>query len=257
MEKISVVIITFNEEQNIARCLNSVKNIADEIVVVDSFSTDNTESICAELGIKFIKHKFEGYILQKNYALAQASNDIVLSLDADEELSEELQNSILKTKNNFVGDGYYMNRLTKIGKKWIKHSGWYPDTKLRLFNRKKGKWGGLDPHDEFRFFQKSDQKKSVLKLKGDLLHHSFNSFDDLEKQTLNFAKLSAKAYYDNGRKAHLLKILLNPLLRFTRDYFFNKGIINGKMGLKVSFNNAKATYLKYKFLRNIRNISDS
>lgn len=245
MNKISVVIITLNEERDIARCLNSVKEIADEIVVVDSFSTDKTEDICAKFNAKFIKHKFEGYILQKNFALTQAANNIVLSLDADEELSVELQKSILEIKKDFQADGYSMNRITRIGEHWIKHSGWYPDTKLRLFDCSKGEWAGLNPHDEFKYFKTAN----IQKLHGDLLHHSFYSFEELEKQTVNFARLGAKAYYEKGKKAPLLKVWFNPVLRFTRDYIFNKGVFNGKLGLKVSLNNAKATYLKYNNLR--------
>jgi glycosyltransferase involved in cell wall biosynthesis len=245
MEKISVVIITLNEERDIGRCLASVKAIADEIVVVDSFSTDITEEICKEYKTKFIQHKFENYISQKNWALEQTENDIVLSLDADEELSEELQTSILEVKNDFNIDGYTMNRLTRIGDKWIKHSGWYPDTKLRLFNRKKGRWTGLNPHDEFKY----DQKASIRKLRGDLLHHSFYSFEELEKQTEKFAKLGAIAYYEKGKKSALFNVIASPTVRFIRDYFFNRGIFYGMMGLKVSLNNAKATYLKYKYLR--------
>lgn len=247
MNKISVVIITLNEERDISRCLKSVKEIADEIVVVDSFSTDKTEDICAKFNSKFVKHKFEGYILQKNFALTQASNNIVLSLDADEELSVELQKSILEIKKDFNADGYSMNRITRIGDDWIKHSGWYPDTKLRLFDRSKGEWMGLNPHDEFRYFVPSNVKR----LNGDLLHHSFYSFEELKKQTVNFAKLGAKAYYEKGKKAPLLKVWFNPVLRFTRDFIFNKGMFNGKLGLKVSLNNAEATYLKYKNLREI------
>ena len=117
MEKLSVVIITLNEEKNIQRCLNSVKHVADEIVVVDSLSTDNTEQICQSYGVKFIKHKFDDYVTQKNYANSKASYDYILSLDADEALSEELEKSVLNAKVVFDVDGYTMNRLTNyIGK---------------------------------------------------------------------------------------------------------------------------------------------
>ena len=247
MERISVVIISLNEERDIGRCLASVKEIADEIVVVDSYSTDSTEEICKSFNANFIQHKFEGYILQKNYALTKAKFDMVLSLDADEELSEELKQSILSVKKKFKADGYKMNRLTRVGDKWIKHSGWYPDTKLRLFNRKKGEWTGLNPHDEYKYFEDS---KLVL-LKGDLLHHSFYDFDELEKQSDNFARLGAKAYYEKGKKAPFLKVIFNPALRFGRDYFFNGGVIHGKTGLKISINNAKSTFKKYKYLREL------
>ena len=119
--KLSVVIITFNEEKNIARCLEAAKPIADEIVVVDSFSKDKTKEICLSYGVKFVEHAFEGHIQQKNYAITEASSPYVLSLDADEVLSEELQKSIANAKNNWQYDGYYINRVTNYCGKWIKH----------------------------------------------------------------------------------------------------------------------------------------
>lgn len=250
MVNISVVIITFNEERNISRCIKSVLKIADEIVVVDSFSTDKTVEISKSFGAKVITHEFNSYIDQKNYALQQSEYNIVLALDADEELSETLKNSILQVKKNgFQYEGYSMNRLTRIGNKWINHSGWYPDTKLRLFDKTKGKWAGLNPHDEFVYHDKS----KIQKLTGDLLHHSFYSFEELKKQSDKFARLGAEAYFKKGKKAPLLKIIFNPVLRFIRDYFFNKGIFHGINGLKVSYNNSHSTYLKYKYLQSIYN----
>ncbi|NOY50777.1 MAG: glycosyltransferase family 2 protein [Chlorobi bacterium] len=247
MQRISVVIISLNEERDIARCLRSVKRIADEIVVVDSFSTDSTGVICKSLGANFIEHGFRSYIEQKNFALTCAKYDKILSLDADEELSEELINSILEVKKEFARDGYSMNRLTRIGDKWINHSGWYPDTKLRLFDRNKGEWAGLNPHDEFRYYDKA----SVQRLDGNLLHHSFYSFEELEKQTDRFAKLGARAYYEKGKKAAVAKVALKPSMRFARDYFFNGGFLHGKIGFKVCINNARSTYLKYKYLHQL------
>jgi len=140
MPKLSVVIITLNEEKNIGRCLESVKDIADEIVIVDSFSTDRTEEICLRYNARFIKHEFVGHIEQKNWAIEQASYLHVLSLDADEELSERLKKSILEVKGNWKHDGYYFNRLTNYCGKWIRHTSWYPARKLRLWDRSKGKW---------------------------------------------------------------------------------------------------------------------
>jgi len=248
MDKISVVIITLNEERIISRCLESVKEIADEIVVVDSFSTDKTIEICKSYGAKIDKHEFHSYIDQKNYALSQSSNNIVLSLDADEELSDELKKSILNLKSEGINfSAYSMNRLTRIGNKWINHSGWYPDTKIRLFDKTKGKWEGLNPHDEFVILNNN----GVYKLKGNILHHSFYSFKELKTQTKRFAKLSAEAYFHKGKKAPIVKVVFNPFLRFIRDYIFNRGILHGKTGIKVCYNNAQSTYLKYKYLHDL------
>ncbi len=245
MEKLSVVIITFNEELNIKRCLDSVIEVADEIIVVDSFSTDNTEDICSNYNLKFIKQEFLGYIEQKNFALSFASNDYVLSLDADEALSNELQKSILSEKNNFFAAGYSMNRLTNYCGSWIKHCGWYPDTKLRLFNHKLGKWGGINPHDEFKF----DSTNKIKHLSGDILHFSYYTIDDHYKQVERFTDIAAVAYHKEGRKASVIKLWASPVIKFIRDYFFKLGILDGKMGFRISYISAGATYKKYKKLR--------
>lgn len=245
MEKISVVIITYNEERNIRRCLESVMPIADEIIVVDSLSTDRTEQICAELGVQFVKQKFLGYIEQKNYALKFAENEYVLSLDADEALSDELKNSLLEVKNNFSTQGYTMNRLTNYCGKWVRHCGWYPDRKLRLFNHKLGKWGGINPHDEFKFTQNEDIKH----LQGDLLHFSYYTIDDHYKQVEKFTDIAAKAYFDNGKKAYLLKLWISPVVKFIRDYVFLLGFMDGVTGLRICYISAMATYMKYYKLR--------
>ncbi|MTI29248.1 glycosyltransferase family 2 protein, partial [Cytophagales bacterium RKSG123] len=147
MKKISAVIITYNEEKNIQRCLESLKGVVDEIVVVDSLSTDNTKKICEKFDVHFIENPFEGHIEQKNYAMGCARNDYVLSLDADEALSPKLKESILKVKENWTADFYSFNRLNNYCGQWIRHSGWYPDKKIRLWDRRKGKWGGKNPHD--------------------------------------------------------------------------------------------------------------
>ena len=150
MPKISAVIITFNEEKYIEKCISSLEEIADEIIVVDSFSTDRTEDICGKFNVRFSKHKFDGYVEQKNYAMSLASYPYILSLDADEALSDELKKSILGIKDNLKYDGYIFNRLNNYCGKWIKHSRWYPDKHLRLFNSAKGKWTGPNPHDKFK-----------------------------------------------------------------------------------------------------------
>src|SRR5258706_12624584 len=143
---ISDVIITYNEEKKIGRCIDSLKGVADEILVIDSFSTDGTEALCLQKGVRFIKNEFEGYTEQKNFGNKQSQYDFILSLDADEELSAELKKSILDVKNHLEFDGYTMNRLSNYCGKWIHHSGWYPDPKLRLWRRAKGECGGNFVH---------------------------------------------------------------------------------------------------------------
>src|ERR1044072_6613958 len=142
--QLSVVIITFNEERNIGRCLDAVREIADDVVVVDSFSTDKTELICREKGARFVQHRFDGHIEQKNWVVTQAKFTHILSLDEDEAPDEELKNEILKAKADWKFDGYEMNRLTNYCGKWIRHCGWHPDTKFRFWDSRKGEWGGIN-----------------------------------------------------------------------------------------------------------------
>jgi glycosyltransferase involved in cell wall biosynthesis len=246
--KLSVVIITFNEEKNIERCLLSVKGIADEIVVLDSFSKDNTQAICEKHGVKFFQHAFDGHIQQKNRAITYASNPHVLSLDADEALDETLKASILEVKQNFVKDGYYMNRLTNYCGHWVKHCGWYPDTKLRLWDRSKGHWTGVNPHDKYELFAGD---KNTGHLKGDILHYSYYSVEDHYKQVDYFTNIASKAFFENGKKAPLFKLVVNPAAKFIDHYLLKLGFLDGKAGYLISKISAYATYLKYKKLRNL------
>ena len=150
MAGISAVIITLNEEKNIGRCLQSLKGVVDEIIVVDSGSTDKTQEIVNTYGAKFIVEPFKGYVAQKNFADAQASNDWVLSIDADEAITPELEMSIKHAKKNNELFAYQVSRLTNYCGKWIKHSGWYPDKKTRLYNKRKGKWVGEQIHESWQ-----------------------------------------------------------------------------------------------------------
>lgn len=242
----SVVIITFNEEKNIERCLLSVKEVADEVVVLDSFSKDATEEICARHGVKFFQHVFDGHIQQKNRAITYASNHHVLSLDADEALDGELVRSILEVKKNFVKSGYYMNRLTNYCGHWVKHCGWYPDAKLRLWDRTKGEWRGINPHDKYEMFEGD---KVTGHLKGDILHYSYFTIQDHYKQVEHFTNIAAKAYFEKGKKAPFYKLVVNPIAKFIDHYFLHLGFLDGKAGFQISRISAYATFLKYKKLK--------
>lgn len=242
--KLSVVIITYNEENNIARCINSIKKIADDIVVVDSYSKDSTKQICLELGVRFVEHIFDGHIQQKNFAITQAKYTHIFSIDADEAIDATLEQQILKVKENWQWDGYTMNRLTNYCGHWVKHCGWYPDTKLRLWKSTKGAWGGINPHDEY--FMNDDSTKQHLN--GDILHYSYNTLADHYKQIEYFTSISAKAYFEKGIKSNLFKIYFNPINKFIRDYFFKLGFLDGVAGFRICNISAYATYLKYKKL---------
>ncbi len=243
MNNLSVVIITFNEEKNIKRCLDSVVDIADEIIVVDSFSTDKTEEICKSYNVRFIPHKFDGHIEQKNWAREQAKNSWVLSLDADEALDENLKKSLKNLKVSENIQAYKMNRLTNYCGKWIRHTGWYPDTKLRLWQNDKGRWTGENPHDEFKLF---DEKSPVVKLDGDILHYSYHHPDDHDKQIEYFTNIASKAFVQGGKKPFFMQGVFSAFLKFIKCYFIKKGFLDGKEGWIISKKSSYAAYLKYK-----------
>jgi glycosyltransferase involved in cell wall biosynthesis len=239
--KISAVIITFNEEKNIANCLDSLKEVADEIIVVDSFSTDSTESICKEKLVKFVQNPFEGHIQQKNYAMKLASHLYVLSLDADEALDEQLKKEILKVKSNLTSDAYSFNRLNNFCGQWIWHCGWYPDVKIRLWNKNNGFWGGENPHDKIMM----NENASIQHLKGNLLHYSFRSVSEHIKQIQFFTDISSKAAFNSGKKTTIAGIIIKPAFKFFRDYILKAGFLDGFYGFVISINSAHATFLKY------------
>jgi len=247
MVQLTVAIITYNEEKNIGRCISSVLEIADEILVVDSFSTDSTESICKEHGVRFIQNPFIGHIEQKNFALAHSTFDYILSLDADEALSGELLEEINKVKKNFQFDGYKFNRLTNYNGHWVKHCGWYPDTKLRLIKKNSASWGGVNPHD----ILKMQNNASVGFLKGDLLHYSYESITSHINQTDKFTTISARSAFASGKKSSLFKIFTRPVLTFFRDYFLKLGILDGRYGFIICSINALSSMLKYAKLRDL------
>ena len=247
--KLSVVILTYNEEKNIQRCIESVLDIADEIVVVDSFSTDDTKQICSNYpNIKFIEHKFEGYIEQKNYALTQASNDYIFSLDADEAPDKILIESIKGIKNNWQSPGYSMNRFTNYCGKWIKHCGWYPDVKLRIFDRRLGSWTGINPHDVYMF---SDSDMQPIHLKGDILHYSYYSISQHIQQVDNFTNINSREAFNKGKNVSVFGIVFRTVWKFFRDYIIKLGILDGYYGFVISAISSFATFSKYVKLKEL------
>lgn len=250
MTHISAVIITFNEEKNIARCLASLEGIVDDVVVVDSFSSDRTEELCLAHGARFVSHAFEGHIQQKNWALTQAKYPYVLSLDADEALDDTLKAEILRIKNGKekLAEGYYMNRLTNYCGKWVHHCGWYPDRKLRLWDASKGAWGGDNPHDKFELTA-GDQ--NTQQLKGDILHYSYYTREDHYKQVEYFTTILAKAQFGRGKKAPFLTLIFSPIVKFIKDYIIHLGFLDGRTGFVICRISAYATFIKYRKLRQL------
>lgn len=247
MDKLSVSIITLNEEKNIGRCLKSVLPVADEIIVLDSLSTDCTKEICESFGVKFFEQPFKGYIEQKNDALDLCSYENILFLDADEALSEELQKSILEAKEKGLKNGYSFNRLTNYCGKWIHHCGWYPDRKLRLIQKSKCRWTGLNPHDKLEY----SEKTPIQNLKGDLLHYSFYTFDEYLHKMEHFSILGAETYFKKNIKNNRLYIFLSPVAIFIRTFFFNLGFLEGAKGFQICWLTAKFKYMKFKKLHDL------
>lgn len=248
---ISAVIIAFNEEQNIERCIRSLEGVADEIIVVDSFSADRTVEIAASLGAMVYQQVFLGHVEQKNFALTKTTFPHVLSLDADEVLSDKLKESILEVKENWTHDGYYFNRLTSYCGKWIKHTSWYPSKKLRLWDKRKGEWGGVNPHDKF-ILKKGSTKKF---LKGDLLHFSYLNSDQHFKKVQSYSRIFAESHFYKGKKIHFWNLILNPAWRFFRDYIIKLGFLDGKDGFTISRVSSYETFLKYRKLLQLQQIN--
>jgi glycosyltransferase involved in cell wall biosynthesis len=242
MIKISAVIITFNEERNIHRCISSLQHVVDEIIVVDSYSHDKTKEICLANNLRFIEHEWEGYGNTKNFGNQQAQYDFILSIDADEALSEGLKNSILSIKESAQDDEVFqMNRLTNYCGKWIKHCGWYPDSKLRIWNRQLGEWDNADVHEKIVF--KSNIKRVLLK--GDLHHYSYYNFLEHFQRIAKYSTLSAEKAFKNGKKSNILKILISPCIRFIRNYFLKLGFLDGFHGFAISRIEAYGVFVKY------------
>jgi glycosyltransferase involved in cell wall biosynthesis len=248
--KLSAVIITLNEEKNLGRCLDSLVGLADEIIVVDSFSSDKTSEIALRYGAIFILNKFEGHIQQKNFALQQAQGDWILSLDADEALDKDLIASIkqvISDENENLG--YTMNRLTNYCGKWIRHCGWYPDTKLRLVRNGKAEWRGVNPHDKLELTDALPPGH----LKGDILHYSYYTMEDHYKQIEYFGSIAAKEMYSRGKKVPRFTSIIKTAAQFFKSFFLKLGILDGIAGWNISIRSAYATHRKYALLRDAWN----
>ncbi len=247
--KLSAAIITFNEEKNIQRCIESLLSIADEILIIDSFSTDKTKEIALQYTqVRFIENPFEGHIQQKNFALKNAKNDWVLSLDADEALTPELTQSISKAFQSPTADGYKFNRLTYYCGHWVKHCGWYPDTKVRLVRKENAQWRGENPHDRLEVLNGTN----IAHLQGDLLHYSYYSAEQHYKQIEYFGDIAAKAAFTNGKRSNWFIIYSKSGFQFIKSYFLKLGILDGKTGWLISKRSAYATYRKYVKLLNLQ-----
>lgn len=247
MDKLSVIIITFNEARNIERAIVSVKNLADEIIVVDSFSTDETQSICLKHKVKFIQNKWEGYSQQKNFANSLATNNYIFSLDADEAVDEILEKEILKIKDAGLKDIYEINRLVNYCGKWIKHSTWYPDKKIRIFPKASTSWIGELVHEELEYKVESN----TVSLTGHLEHYTYYNYKEHRERADKYSELTAKKMHLNGKKANVLKPYLSAFARFISMYIIHLGFLDGFNGFKIAQISALSNIFKYKRLRQL------
>ncbi|MEP2670052.1 MAG: glycosyltransferase [Cyclobacteriaceae bacterium] len=241
---ISAVIITFNEEANIGRCIDSLKPLADEIIVVDCYSTDSTKEICLRKKVTFVENEFLGFANQKNFAASLATKEYILSLDADEYLSPDLTQSLLKVKQNLAYDGYTMNRLSSYAGEWIRTCGWYPDTKLRLWKKGLGVWTGQGIHERVEIEGDYTSKH----LEGDLLHHAYDNITQFLEKIQRYSDIYAREHRYKIRSSGF-KIFYKTTFAFAKSFFLKRGILDGYKGLLISVCNANFVFYKYSKLR--------
>lgn len=243
--KISAAIITFNEERNISRAIESLR-CCDEIVVVDSGSNDRTVELALKLGARVIDSNWRGYAGQKNYASAQCENDWILSLDADEALSEALEAEIWRIKKNGPRfDAYTMPRLAQYLGRWILHSGWYPDRKIRLFDRRKAQWVGNFVHESVVV------KGSVGHLSSNILHFTCSSLSEHLKTMDRYTTLAAEQLVDQNAHIGWTQLALDPAWTFFKTYVLQSGFLDGTEGLAIAYMAALYNFLKYAKAKNM------
>ncbi len=245
MMLLSATIITYNEEHNISRCLNSIIGIADEILVVDSFSTDKTEEICRQSNVRFIQRKFDGYGNQKRFAAEQAKFDYILSLDADEALSYELRKSILDEKKICSSSYYSFNRRNYYCGTPIRHCGWYPDRHIRVFNKSITNWTKKDVHESIVVLEKNE----VIQLKGDLLHYTCATIAEHQEKEKKYAKINAKILEKKEKSIFVITPYIKGAFRFFKTYIIKLGILDGYYGWTISKTLAKSSFYKYAWAR--------
>ena len=250
MAKFSVVIITLNEEKRIGKCIDAAHQISDDIVVIDSFSTDNTQKIATKKGAKVFLKKWEGYSTAKNFGAEKCNNDWIISIDADEFISEKLAENIneLNPRTNTV---YLVNVFGNFLGKWVKYSGWYPSWKKRIYNKKNFKWDNSVVHEKLT----GDIEFELLKIGGDLYHYSYDTIEDVNEKTERYAKLLAKELFKNGKKIGLLKQIFGPLYKFINTYIFKLGILDGFTGYKISKMNSEVVRKKILYYKEFKKLT--
>ena len=238
---ISTFVITKNNADKIADCLHSLR-WAEEVVVVDDFSTDATPEICRQFpNVRFHQHAFEGFQQQKEHAVWLCTSDWALKMDADERVSEEMREQILLlTAADFTTYSCFeFKRLTYFWGKWIRHASLYPDYNPRLFNRTQGDWGGINPHDKFI------TRGRTKRINADILHYQNWDLATYASRTVRYSVISAEEYHTRGKRAAWHHFTIRPVYTFLYRYFFRLGFLEGARGLVISFMGALGTFVKY------------
>jgi len=244
--EISAVIITFNEEKRLEPALKSLAGLVSEIVVVDSFSNDNTVKLAKKYTNKVFQRKWTDYTDQKNYANTRTSFPWILSLDADERISPELRKEILEIKKEEPEcDGFSIPRQVYYLGKWIRHSGWYPDRKLRLFRKDRARWEGEYVHERLVIEGK------IQKLSGSIHHFTYRNISEHLDRINKFSELGAQKLYANGKKCRWHHLVFVPFFRFVKSFFWRAGFLDGYPGFIVSVLNSYSIFLRYAKLREI------
>ncbi|MDJ0972972.1 MAG: glycosyltransferase family 2 protein [Planctomycetota bacterium] len=242
--RISACIIAKDEADRIGPCLESVA-FCDEIVVLDSGSTDGTPDLCRDAGARVIETDWPGWVAQKNRAVEAATHDWILSLDADERVDPPLRAAIEALRDGALGQAdspraYDMTRRVFYLGRWIQHGGWYPEWRTRLFHRAHARWGGIDPHDRVE----TDARVARIR-QGNLEHFTYRSIDDHLRQMNRFTAVGAQQLFDRGKRVALPSVIFKPPWRFLHMYVLRGGFLDGKAGLIVAVLHAYAGFLKY------------
>ncbi len=250
--RLSGCIIAMDEEDRIADCLASL-DFCDEIVVVDSHSKDRTREIAASRGARVIERDWPGHVAQKEFAIRAASHEWVLCVDADERISAPLRAEILALRDaGFPGcAGWRFPRLSSYLGRWMRHGGWYPDRQLRLFDRRRGRWGGNNPHDKVLL------DGPLGTLRGDLLHHPYRSFAEHLRTIDKYTTIMAEGLHQRGKRAHLGHLVVGPCARFVRFYVLHMGFLEGWRGLLQAYLAAHYGRLKYAKLLVLQNQAEA
>jgi glycosyltransferase involved in cell wall biosynthesis len=238
--KISAVVVCYNERDNIEKCLKSL-SWADEIIVVDSYSTDGTAELCRKYTNRVYQKEWPGYIQQKKYAVSLTKNQWIFSLDSDEVVTEELRNEILTRLSADKGEinGYYVKRHSFYLGRWINHGGWYPDRKLRLFKKDEVFHGGEDPHDKYFVNGKR------AKLKGEIEHYTYKDISDQLSTIDRFSEIASEGLYRKNSRFALIKMLFKPPAKFFETYVYKLGFLDGLAGFIISVLTTYYIFLKY------------